>query len=308
MPPPYARFGPPSKDGANAEKMGSPLNYRYMTSKRGGLGKLALILLVVLLVVIALAVGLGVGLTRHKSHSSSSSSETAAATPSAPDLPFPIGEYSLETALDTVSTNCTSNAAIWRCYPYTTYSASAPTEALATFNWVLTNTSATYMTNQSLWITDSAGIVANISISASNNPFSISFSNESLTYINNESNPHFTFSFTQSKSTIPTVALTSDNAASECFFNQTQFIGTLYLSDTGGTPTADYPAASNGTSSSSYTAWPYAVDVQQVSGGGTDVPACYETNDGVVGSLVTGVLTAQAADDTCVCDYRNYGL
>jgi hypothetical protein len=56
----------------------------------------------------------------------------------------------------------------------------------------------------------------------------------------------------------------------------------------------------------SYALWPYAVHVELVSPGNTDTPACYYTNNGVVGQQITDVFTARPAEDLCQCEYRNY--
>jgi len=306
-PPEYAKFNyttnPPVGARAGSEKAGIVGNTR-----RGGWGRLLAIIGVVFLVVIALAVGLGVGLTRHHNSSSASSGEISSGSGKTEAAAFPVGEYSLITSLSSQSTNCSSNAATWLCYPYQSYDATSPNASMATFNWILSNTSDVYATNSSKVTTDSSGIPANISISSTDNPFSISISNISLTYINNDTNPRYYFEFAQPKSTIPTAALTSSGSASECFFNQTQLIGTLYLTNTSSAPSKDYPNGSSSASSGGYTSWPYAINVQQVSPGGTNVPACYETKNGVIGSRITDEFTSQGSDSQCVCNYQNYDL
>lgn len=190
-PPPYAKFtyttDPPMTGTTDREKTGILGNTR-----RGGWGRLLAIIAIVLLAIIALAVGLGVGLTRHHKSSSTSSSAGSSSLGSSEALAFPVGQYSFMTALSSQSTNCTSNAATWRCYPYETYDSSS-TGSEAVFNWILTNTSATYAGNKTTPTTDSAGIPANMSISSTDNPFSISISNQSLTYINNDSHPRYYF-------------------------------------------------------------------------------------------------------------------
>lgn len=321
LPPPYSRYAwvSDSEMAGNDRALGHEsekptlMNHRFVV-RRGGWGRLVILLLLSLVALIALAVGLGVGLSRRRD---SSSSHNASAVGNSDGVPgtaaqaLPLGEYSITTALVAAQTNCTSNPATWRCYPYSIYSATSPSSSASTFNWVLTNTSIHYITNTSLPTTSATGIAANISISSSTNPFSLSFSSEPLTYINNASNPHYTFSFTQAKTVIPTTALTDDNAASTCFFNATRVTGVLYLSSasTSSSSSSDALPARNYTQDASaegYTPWPYAAEVMQVSHGGADTPACYETVDGVVGARITQGFTDQLADEVCVCDYRNY--
>lgn len=238
------------------------------------------------------------GLTKkHKSHGDAAPvSNASAATQS-----FPLGQYGLAPALVEQQSDCTSNAATWSCYAYTAF-ASNPASSAAFFSWTLSNTSTVYPTNSSTKITDSTGVPANVSITAANNPFGIEFEGQSITYINNASDPRYTFSFTMSKQVFPGVALTDDNnQATTCFFNATVFSAVLYLSDSESSPKQNYSSPSV---MSGLTPWPYAVEVRQTSRGGRDVPACYYTTDRVVGARVLSGLTAQPESDTCLCEYR----
>jgi len=280
---------------------------------RGGWGRLVLIVGLLFLALLALAVGLGVGMTRkHQTNSNSGaqSSQPAGTNPSAaPIQQFPLGEYSMITALRTVATNCTSNPSTWRCYPYTTYDpsdGSTNTSSLANFNWIISDTSSTYATNLTTSMS-SQDTPSNLTISSTNNPFSISFTNQSLLYTpassTNASSAHYTFSFTQSKSVIPSTSLLSSGAAAECFFNNTIFTGTLYLDAASTFPSGSLASE---TGIGGYTPWPYALEISQTSGGGADVPACYEMVNGGVGNRITTATTPEAGSAECICDYRNY--
>lgn len=281
---------------------------------RGGWGRLSVIVVLVL-VIIGLAVGLGVGLTagkKHENNSSSSGGQSSQPAGTTPDTgltqQFPLGEYSMITALRTVITDCTANADTWRCYPYTIYDPSdgtTNTSSLATFNWIITNTSTAYATNATQ-STPSDGVPSNLTISSTNNPFSVIFSNQPLTYTAtsaNTSSPRYTFSFTMSKSVIPSVQITDDGAAAECFYNHTIFTGTLYLS-----APSTYPGdlSANDTGIGGYDPWPYAVEIQQESPGGHDVPACYEMANGAVGARILTMESTEPVGNQCLCDYRNY--
>lgn len=295
-----------NKDDGNAPVEGEKLarlrtDERWRRERRGGRARLLIIVGFVLLLVIALAVGLGVGL-RHKS-----SSKTGSLRPEVSrSQRFPLGSFSLVTTLDTVVTSCTANTATWSCWPFVTYAEDSSTASQATFNWVVANTSATYATADSTPSTPDEGIPANLTVHSTQNPFGIVFDKKPLTYIAsalNASSPRYTFSFTMTKTAIPTVALTSDGSASECFFNNTVFSATMYLS-----AKSDYPSNSSAALSpaGSFEQWPYAVEITQNAAGGTNVPNCYETNDGAIGAPITTGLDAQPATSSCVCAYRNY--
>ncbi|KAI4722598.1 hypothetical protein E4T48_01048 [Aureobasidium sp. EXF-10727] len=293
MPPPYVLHA----DALEGDKL---VAIGPVVRKRGGCKRIGFLVLAAL-VVIGLGIGLGVGLTRG---GGGNNNGQAGAHPGEPDtsapsqLPYPVGEYSLVTALRVVETNCSSDANTWRCFPGPTFDQS-PAASLATFNWILSNTSASYATNSSDLTTSAQGVAANLTISASDNPFSIVFDSTNLTFINDTS-PRYTFAANISQKIIPANNITADNRATVCFFNQTQVIGTLHLDDTFA---QHYTYTGN---NASYTLWPYAVQVELVSPGGQDTPACYYTTNGVVGAQITDVLTPQPAEDMCLCEYRNY--
>ena len=88
--------------------------------RRGGWLRLGLIIGLVLLVIVGLAIGLGIGLTRRKDHSSTTGrpfTTTSTITPSPPNSKpsqgFPLGEYSLVTALQSLTAGCTATPATW---------------------------------------------------------------------------------------------------------------------------------------------------------------------------------------------------
>ncbi|KAF2170093.1 hypothetical protein M409DRAFT_64458 [Zasmidium cellare ATCC 36951] len=282
-------------------------------NKRGGWWRMLLVIIVVCIVVVGLAVGLGVGLTvgrrEHGSQDDAGANTSGAPgneTQGSGPQPFPLGQYTMLTALKNVSTDCTSNAETWTCYPRTIYDPSNPSSGgLATFDWILTNTSSIFATMGS-GPTPNEGVPANISISSTDNPLSIAINNQSLTYISSASNSstaRLTFSYTMGKSVFPATSLTDNNVGTQCFFNQTVFIGTLYLS-----APRNYPPEGTNSSSvqSSNIQWPYAVEVTQSSPGGEDSPACYEYMNGVNRDRITTGLTAQPQNSQCSCDYNNF--
>ncbi|EME82733.1 uncharacterized protein MYCFIDRAFT_80353 [Pseudocercospora fijiensis CIRAD86] len=268
---------------------------------RGGWKRLALVALAALLL-LGLVLGLALGLTVGKPKSN-----TVAPTPAQPadQQPFPIGSYNMVTALKTVTTNCTSNPETFNCYPYNVYNSadsSSFSTSLTTFGWTITNTSSTYATIGTASTPDE-GVPANLTISSSGSPFTVNFTDKALTYISpssNTSSARYTFSFEMEKAFNPPVSLTSDNTATQCFFNQTTFTGTLYLSAARTLPAdQDSSTASNGKQ------WPYAVDITSSSAGGQDTPACYEYQNGALGARITTGLTPQPTGSECLCEYQN---
>lgn len=109
------------------------------------------------------------------------------------------------------------------------------------------------------------------------------------------------------KIVIPSVALTSDGATTECFFNKTTFSAVLYTKMKR-TYSSTNTTASSGSSAlgtaGGYQAWPYAVEVRQVADGGSSVPDCYKMVNDEAGDHVT--VGSEAASQTCQCIYENY--
>ncbi|SLM37960.1 hypothetical protein LPUS_07971 [Lasallia pustulata] len=275
------------------EKLADVRNHKFI-ARRGGWKRLLILAVITAAVLVALIVGLVVGL--RKKHNSSQTSAPSSSSNSSPSGPFPIGSYSLNTFLDTISTNCTSNSATWRCYPYITYS-SSPTAALATFSWV---------------ITASATSRGNYTISSTENPFAINFVNASLRLLDaNAATERYHFRVPINKTVVPSAAITSDNQMANCFFNGTIFEANLYTK----LPKTYPPASSSGTSAAAspsstpggaFGSWPYAVEVTQTIGGGNGVPDCFEVVNGNPGAQITAGLAAQAAGEMCSCAYKNY--
>ncbi|KXT05635.1 hypothetical protein AC578_5565 [Pseudocercospora eumusae] len=269
---------------------------------RGGWKRLALVALAALLL-LGLVLGLALGLTVGKRKSN-----TVAPTPARPadQQPFPIGSYTMLTALKTVTTNCTSNPETFNCYPYNVYNSadsSSFSKSLTTFGWTITNTSWVYATIGT-GSTPDAGVPANLTISSSGSPFTVNFTDKALTYISpssNTSSARYTFSFDMDKAFNPPVSLTSDNTATQCFFNQTTFTGTLYLA-----AARNFPADQGSPSASNGKQWPYAVDITSSSAGGQDTPACYAYQNGALGARVTTGLTPQPTSSQCLCQYQNF--
>ena len=223
-----------------------------------------------------------------KSPSSSTSGGASGSIEGGPSNPasnttFPAGSYSIETYLDTVSTNCTSNSATWNCYPLFTY-ASSPSQAAATFDWIITPVEGT----------------TNYTVSSTKNFFSNIFTNASMSLMNKDTDQeHYFFQMNMQKPVIPSTALTSSNVASTCYYNQTTFQAYLYTK-----MEKSYPE--NSTSSTNTTVpfapWPYAVKVEQVSAAGAGTPTCLDASGNSMGDF-----SVSDTAELCDCLYLNTG-
>jgi hypothetical protein len=319
-PPPYQLLPPlpVRNDIANPndeEKLGRLRRKLSATERRGGWGRLAL-LVAALLGLIGLAVGLGVGLTTgEKKNSDGTDKGGATYTQQSPDdsMPaqqLPLGQYSFVTNLRAQQTNCTTNPATWRCYPYSVLDPPNPSTnatSQSTFNWIIRNTSAIYATKDTP-STPSAGIPANLTLSSTNNPFALTFTNQTLTYHSSSddgsasSPPVLTFAFTLPKTVVPTSAIASDNSATQCFFNSTILSGRISLAASSQSLLTG-SAVDDGDSEQ----WPYGVEVLQSSAGGEGTPDCYKTVNGGLSERVTeGLESIAAVGEECRCEYSNF--
>ena len=320
-PPPYELLPPPVRHDIpnpnDEEKLDRLRRKLSATERRGGWGRLAM-LIAALLVVIGLAVGLGVGLTTGKKKNSDSAGEGDATysqqqpEDSASTQQLPLGQYSFVTNLRSQQTNCTANPATWRCYPYSVLDPSNPSTnstSQSTFNWIIRNDSAIYATKDTPSTPSASGILANLTLSSTNNPFALTFTNQSLTYHSssdgNASPPMLTFSFTLPKTVVPTSAIASDNAATQCFFNSTILSGRIYLAASSSS-SSQSPSADSTASSGNLEQWPYSVEVLQSSVGGEGTPDCYKTVNGGLGERVAEGLEPVAEGEECRCEYSNF--
>lgn len=278
-----------------------------VSSRRGGWRRLV-VLATIVLAVLGLTIGLGVGLTAGKkddddenSDNGSISDSPPADDSSSPIQQFPLGQYSFLTTLRTQRTNCTASAATWRCYPYSVFDPSDPstfTASQTSFDWIIRNTSATYATKTTI----ASNVPANLTLSSTRNPFALSFAARALTYhydSANDTSSRLTFSFPLPKTVVPSPSITSNNAASQCFFNSTILSGNIYLA----APSSSQSSGSDGTSNE---IWPFAVEVTQSSPSGDGTPDCYETVDGNLGRSIESGLELMGEGRQCVCEYGNF--
>jgi len=193
---------------------------------------------------------------------------------------FPAGQYRIQTVLSSVSTNCTSNPSIWTCYPYTTYSDSQ-TESLAYFDWI---------------ISPSSFSESNYSISTTDNPLTIMFSNITLTLMNRGNDDElYAFDIPLAKITRPVTPITTSNVAAACTFSNSMLKAELYTK---------MPKTLNDTESVGgirTNRWPYKVRIEQIAASDAGNPKCVDLSGNSLGDF-----SAQGGE--CGCDYVNTGM
>ena len=267
--------------GPGGEKFTDVRNNKRARS-RGGLNRLVFYIAIPLLCVVGLILGLVLGFRKHKQHKPPVSSGSV--------NQFPAGSYSIPTVLAAVDTSCTSNAATWRCYPYTSYSAndsSSRAASAATFSWSVISSG----------LSDSSYL-----ISSAANPFAPTFINATLTTVDlglDTEAYHFSIPKMQIL-VVPDIPLTDDGAADRCYYNQTMFEGWLYTK-----MAKTYPESPISDSETVNQPWPFAVKIQETITGGTGVPDCYKSVNGQDGSRV--IIAPGSSNQACECGYQNFG-
>jgi len=275
--------------GPNGEKLEEVRENRFLNNKhiakRGGWRRLCFIAVIAIICIVGLVVGLVVGLKKkhHQTDGSDSSSGGSSSSNPGFNTTFPAGSYAIETVLDSVSTNCTSNSATWRCYPYSIYSESTSASA-ATFDWIIQPFS------------DGSN---NYTISSTDNPFSLVFANASLTLQDaGQSSERYTFQVEMKKPVVPATSITNDNTAATCYFNSTTFEASLYTRMTKSYP----PNSTDSRNSTAFVPWPYAVQIEQLASSGSTVPECFDSANNPVGNF-----SVEQSGKVCNCLYLNYG-
>jgi hypothetical protein len=285
------------KDAEKASRWRDEIINNRHVAKRGGWMRFCLIALVVLSCIAGLVIGLVFGLKKgqhtaqvipHPNLKSninkSSSNHNPSSINTGAAAKFPVGNYSINTFLSNVTTDCTSNSNTWLCYPFSTYSQSQSASA-ATFDWIV-----------SVDPEDSK----NYTISSTPNYFSIMFANLTLFLRAADTpNEHYFFSTVMRKPTRPTTQIGSSNVAATCYFNSTTLQGYLYTR-----MPKTYPNTStdSGNESGAFASWPYAVSVEQTATSGSGTPTCLDRNGNSMGDF-----SAREQNEQCSCKYLNTG-
>lgn len=171
---------------------------------------------------------------------------------------------------------------------------------MTTFNWIINPTgddlSGEDTSNTTYWI------------SSSDNPFALTFMNATLKLQQAGTDDEaYAFEVPMQKIVVPSSPLTADDAATECYYNNTQFSARMYTKKAKTYPVQAGSASGNPDPDPSaiFGEWPYAVDVQQFIDGGSGVPDCYKVVNGVMGEKVD--VGTVSIDESCECLYMNYG-
>lgn len=298
-PPLYSGFDPVGLTGPKGEKLADlrkqvsgNINNNNFGAARGGWRTLAVFAVMTACLIVGLVVGLVVGLRSRRNGNSGGINPNDSLGGGSGTIPrpvsanttFPAGAYKIDTYLNAISTNCTSNAATWMCYPFTTY-AQNPSASSAAFDWVISPRSESENTSYT--------------ISSTPNYFSIVFTNVSLSIQNSgQEDEHYFFQITMQKPTKPAEQLGSQNVASTCYFNQTIFQGYLYTK-----MNATYSDSTTGNSTGgSYALWPHAVRVEQIANAAANSPTCL----GPSGESLGNFSVADTSQE-CQCLYLNTG-
>jgi hypothetical protein len=109
---------------------------------------------------------------------------------------------------------------------------------------------------------------------------------------------HYFFQTSMQKPTKPSSQLGDQNVASTCYFNGTTFHAYLYTK-----MAKTYPNNSTVTNSTDpFTAWPYAVKIEQVAASGAGSPDCVDPSGKSVGDF-----SVEDQGQLCDCLYLNTG-
>lgn len=206
---------------------------------------------------------------------------------------FPVGSYTFQTYLISVTTNCSSSQS-WTCLPYRTYSES-PSDSVASYQWI---------------IEPSSPSSPNLTISSSDNPFNIEFANASLSLLDKGSDSErYTFTANFEKR----VPVLGDKS---CFYPNASLKGTFYTKQAKSNTTAESsnastslkPTATAEIPSDKFAQWRYAVEATVSASGGSDVPACYHMMGTSKGAQYSEGSASKTVGDVCSCEYKNYNL
>ncbi|PQE15917.1 tat pathway signal sequence protein [Rutstroemia sp. NJR-2017a BVV2] len=292
-PPPYSGFN--AVEEAEPEKgvEAWTTNVEDRFARRGGLGRLSLIVLSVLCA-LGLVLGLALGLTIGRRKSSNNPSEITNTNTITTTPVFPAGNYSIPTFLTTITTNCTSNPATWKCYPYSSYNSNNPSDSSATFQWIITSTSSTSTSSNSS---------ANLTISSTPNPFSILFNNAPLILKDQGMDTErYSFELEMQKQTRPDTQLGEENKAAVCYFDGVLLEGELFTRRGVGEETGTETGMGMGV----FVPWAGRVQVRQVVKAGKGVPRCVDGEGGSLGEFGVGVGEGDGnGDEVCECVYVN---
>ncbi|KAL1897374.1 hypothetical protein Sste5346_004110 [Sporothrix stenoceras] len=300
--------------GAGGRGLPKRSQNREWFSKRGGWWRLILTLLLLAVIAVGLGVGLKFGLQQANNNSSSSSNGDnngngsgsggdVPSTPATPSDQFPAGSYSFTVALTNVSTACTTNGFAFGCAPgannvfSSSASPTAQNASAVTFEWIIEGTTS--------GSTSSASTLTTYTISShSSSPFP--FSNIHMTLLDSGlSSERLVFNLSMDLAYIPTNDLVDhQTSAATCYFNQTTTQATLWTKQRATFPSSITAIQAPVNASSTFSAWPFAVELSEVQQAGPAIPDCVDYHGNSLGDFSIPDGGGDAAD-VCGCWYSN---
>ncbi|TLS23455.1 uncharacterized protein PpBr36_05675 [Pyricularia pennisetigena] len=290
---------------------------------RWGWKKLLFAVVGFILFLLVLGLGTGLGLRNRTSTTAGqqgggqssglppSASPTSAPRPSQSPQPsppattppkrFPAGTYSFTAALMSVQSSCTSDPAVFGCYPFTTYSSSTVSQSAATFEWTIepAATDGGSSSSSSYQLSSAAGSVSNATLLPQ-------FSNLPMTLLEADTDTErYTFNLTIAKEyVVPSGTPTVLPGTADCWYNSTVVTVELWTRQRATYPSniTDVPLPNNGGTGSATAAvspWPYKFAMSQVQGASQSVPECRNSEGKVLGPTINGV-------GDCKCSYKNF--
>lgn len=291
-----------AESAADREKLLALRNRKFLV-RRGGWKRVGLCVGLLLAVIVGLTIGLVLGLRglRNTMGSGSTTAGGQAGNGSAAgqQQQFPVGSYAIPAFLDTVSTDCTSDAATWNCYPAGTVYSTTRNGSSVVFDWDITSVS-----NPSSSSSDSAAPPPQqLRISTADNPFTVRFANLTLTLQDaNQPTERYTFETAMPLTVIPSSPITADGRSTSCTFPSAMLMGRLFTKVAPKLPLADHTMGSSGMGT---VPWPGQVEFEIRQPGGMGVPSCHYA----VGAEVLGEIPKQpsavGADKSCGCFYQS---
>ncbi|KAI6369974.1 hypothetical protein MCOR25_004320 [Pyricularia grisea] len=230
-------------------------------------------------------------------------SQTPKPSPPATTHPkrFPAGTYSFTAALMSVQTSCTSDPAVFGCYPFTTYGSSTVNQSAATFEWTIEPAAGAAKDNGSSYyqLSSAAGSVSNATLLPE-------FTNVTMTLVEaNTDTERYTFNLTIAKEyVVPNGTAVVLPGTADCWYNSTVVKVELWTRQRATYPPGitDVPLPSadeTGSTTTAVSPWPYKFTMSQVQGASSSVPECRNSEGTVLGPTING-----AGD--CKCSYKNF--
>ncbi|CAK7200952.1 hypothetical protein SEUCBS139899_003652 [Sporothrix eucalyptigena] len=282
---------------------------REWFAKRGGWWRLVLTLVLLAAIAVGLGVGLKFGLQKASQDSSDDSGgggngNGGASGGNTPSDVFPAGSYTVTVALTNVSTACTTNGFAFGCAPgshvfSSTGSVASQNASAVTYDWVIAGTVSQSTSGE----TTTTFSVSSSSTSSSSSP---SFSGIHMTLLDaGLSSERLVFTFSMDLAYVPTSDLiAAQTSSATCYFNQTAFQATLWTKQRATFPPTIAAVSAPVNASSTFSPWPYAVEVAEVQQAAPAIPDCVDYYGKSLGNFSVDA-SGGGNDAVCGCWYSN---